>query len=70
MRKMSFLSKSGITKGPLGWYPVARQSIFVNKSSKAAMNNILDRVNKRVELNMREDMPPLIAFPEGTQSNG
>lgn len=70
-RNLSFLAKLAVGKSPIfGPFAVARQCIFVNRSNKKDMSNILDRINQRIEENMENGNPPVIVFPEGTLSNG
>jgi lysophosphatidylcholine acyltransferase/lyso-PAF acetyltransferase len=70
-RNMSFLAKLAVGKSPIfGPFAVARQCIFVNRSNKKEMSNVLDNINKRIGKNVENGNPPVIVFPEGTLSNG
>ena len=70
-RNFSFLAKRAVGKSPIfGPFAIARQCIFVDRSSKKDMNNILDRINQRIDENMENGNPAVIVFPEGTLSNG
>jgi len=70
-RKFSFLAKTSVGKSSFfGAFAVARQCIFVNRSSNKDKNNVLFRINKRINENVENGNFPIIVFPEGTISNG
>lgn len=69
--KCSFLSKALLGKSLLlGNFAIARQSLFINRSSKIEKERVFQEINQRVTKAQNGILPPVFIFPEGTIGNG
>jgi len=71
-KNVSFLSKDTVARVPMvGMHAIARQCIFLDRTSTDDRNASMDLIKKRVErVKNYGDVSPLLIFPEGTVSNG
>jgi lysophosphatidylcholine acyltransferase/lyso-PAF acetyltransferase len=70
---VSFLSKEQVQKWPaIGVLATAIRSIYVRRDSEESKKGVKEEIRKRVEefTNKKQNVPPLLIFPEGTTSNG
>lgn len=67
----AFLSKSTVKKLPIvGNYAKMHQVIFMDRNIKKDRDQILSIIEERAKLAIKDEMNPLIVFPEGTTTNG
>jgi 1-acyl-sn-glycerol-3-phosphate acyltransferase len=71
-KNVSFLSKKAVAHTPiLGLHAIARQSIFLNRDDEKDRNKVLELIKERTRrVREKEDLSPLLIFPEGTITNG
>lgn len=68
---VSLLSKRSVGKSFfIGMFAVAKQCLFVDRSSEAERNTVMEKIQNRIEQGMKGDLPSLLIFPEGTVTNG
>ena len=71
MENTAFLAKANVSDLPLlGRQCMARQSIFIDKHNKKAHDDVIRRLNARLEISHKGLLPPVTVFPEGTLNNG
>lgn len=72
MLNVSFLAKAPIAAIPfVGTFAVARQCIFLDRSSLENRNTVLNLIKQRAQrVASHNDISPLLIFPEGTVTNG
>lgn len=70
--KVSFLSKEAVANTFLiGWHATTRQSIYLNREDQKDRTKVLEYIKDRtMRVREKEDIFPLLIFPEGTCSNG
>lgn len=70
-KPFSYVSRSIVAKDKfMGVFGIARQTIFINRSSQLDKEKQIKIMKKRIPLIMEGKMPPLFIYPEGTTTNG